>query len=214
MAYIQLEHVDKAYKNQTIFKDLNLTFEKGGSYGIMGHNGSGKSVLLKLMAGFATADAGRVVIDGKVLKKDMDFIPGAGVVINSPEFMNHMSGMKNLLYLAEIRKRIFRTDVENILKTFHLYEARDKKVSTYSLGMKQRLRLAQALMESPDILLLDEPMNALDKDGVALVKSILTEHIRQGKTLIFTSHNQEDMDDLAQVRYEIDGGEVRERSMG
>ncbi len=214
MAYIQLEHVDKAYKNQTIFKDLNLTFEKGGSYGIMGHNGSGKSVLLKLMAGFATADAGRVVIDGKVLKKDMDFIPGAGVVINSPEFMNHMSGMKNLLYLAEIRKRIFRTDVENILKTFHLYEARDKKVSTYSLGMKQRLRLAQALMESPDILLLDEPMNALDKDGVALVKSILTEHIRQGKTLIFTSHNQEDMDDLAQVRYEIDRGEVRERSMG
>lgn len=214
MAYIQLEHVDKAYKNQTIFKDLNLTFEKGGSYGIMGHNGSGKSVLLKLMAGFATADAGRVVIDGKVLKKDMDFIPGAGVVINSPEFMNHMSGMKNLLYLAEIRKRISRTDVENILKTFHLYEARDKKVSTYSLGMKQRLRLAQALMESPDILLLDEPMNALDKDGVALVKSILTEHIRQGKTLIFTSHNQEDMDDLAQVRYEIDRGEVRERSMG
>ncbi len=214
MAYIQLKHVDKAYKNQTIFKDLNLAFEKGGSYGIMGHNGSGKSVLLKLMAGFATADAGRVVIDGKVLKKDMDFIPGAGVVINSPEFMNHMSGMKNLLYLAEIRKRISRTDVENILKTFHLYEARDKKVSTYSLGMKQRLRLAQALMESPDILLLDEPMNALDKDGVALVKSILTEHIRQGKTLIFTSHNQEDMDDLAQVRYEIDGGEVRERSMG
>lgn len=214
MAYIQLEHVDKAYKNQTIFKDLNLAFEKGGSYGIMGHNGSGKSVLLKLMAGFATADAGRVVIDGKVLKKDMDFIPGAGVVINSPEFMNHMSGMKNLLYLAEIRKRISRTDVENILKTFHLYEARDKKVSTYSLGMKQRLRLAQALMESPDILLLDEPMNALDKDGVALVKSILTEHIRQGKTLIFTSHSQEDMDDLAQVRYEIDRGEVRERSMG
>lgn len=214
MAYIQLEHVDKAYKNQTIFKDLNLAFEKGGSYGIMGHNGSGKSVLLKLMAGFATADAGRVVIDGKVLKKDMDFIPGAGVVINSPEFMNHMSGMKNLLYLAEIRKRISRTDVENILKTFHLYEARNKKVSTYSLGMKQRLRLAQALMESPDILLLDEPMNALDKDGVALVKSILTEHIRQGKTLIFTSHSQEDMDDLAQVRYEIDRGEVRERSMG
>lgn len=210
MGYIELKHVDKNYKNQSVFSDLNLTFEKGHSYGIMGHNGSGKSVLLKLIAGFAFADAGDVVVDGKTMKKDIDFIPNAGVSINAPEFMNNMSGLKNLLYLAEIRKVISKADIEEVLKTFDLYHARNKKVSAYSQGMKQRLRLAQAVMESPDILLLDEPMNALDKEGVRLVKSILKQHIKQGKTLIFTSHSQEDMDDLAEIRYEIDEGEVRE----
>lgn len=210
MAFIELKHVDKAYKKQSVFKGLNIAFEKGHSYGIMGRNGSGKSVLLRLIAGFAYADAGEVVVDGKIMKKDMDFIPNAGVSINAPEFMNNMSGLKNLLYLAEIKKKIGRTEIEEVLKTFQLYEARNKRVSAYSQGMKQRLRLAQAVMESPDILLLDEPMNALDKQGVCLVKSILSEHLRQGKTLIFTSHSQEDMDDLAEIRYEIDDGMIRE----
>lgn len=212
MAYIELKHVDKNYKNNPVFTDLNLTFEKGRSYGIMGHNGSGKSVLLKLIAGFAYADAGEIRIDDKLLKKDMDFIPDAGVSINAPEFMNNMSGLKNLLYLAEIKKVVSRTEIEDILKRFNLFEARGKRVSTYSQGMKQRLRLAQALMESPEVLLLDEPMNVLDKEGVRLVKSILKQHLEQGKTLIFTSHSQEDMDDLAQIRYEIDDGHVRELS--
>ena len=164
----------------------------------------GKSVLLKLIAGFAYADAGEVMIDGKIMKKDMDFIPDAGVVINAPEFMNDMTGLKNLLYLAEIQKKIGRSEVENILRLFRLYDARNKKVSTYSQGMKQRLRLAQALMEEPSILLLDEPMNALDKEGIALVKTILKSHVDQGKTLIFTSHSKEDFDELADIVYEID----------
>lgn len=210
MAFIELKHVDKAYKKQSVFKGLTIAFEKGHSYGIMGRNGSGKSVLLRLIAGFAYADAGEVVVDGKIMKKDMDFIPNAGVSINAPEFMNNMSGLKNLLYLAEIKKKIGRTEIEEVLKTFQLYEARNKRVSAYSQGMKQRLRLAQAVMESPDVLLLDEPMNALDKQGVCLVKSILSEHLKQGKTLIFTSHSQEDMDDLAEIRYEIDDGIIRE----
>lgn len=210
MGYIDLKGIYKSYKNSTVFQNLNVTFEKGKSYGIMGYNGSGKSVLLKLIAGFAYADAGEVMIDGKIMKKDMDFIPDAGVVINAPEFMNNMTGLKNLLYLAEIRKKIGRSEVENILRLFRLYDARNKKVSAYSQGMKQRLRLAQALMEEPSILLLDEPMNALDKEGIALVKTILKSHVDQGKTLIFTSHSKEDFYELADIVYEIDQNGVQQ----
>ncbi len=208
MSYIELVHVNKSYKNSPVFNDLNITFDKGKSYGIMGRNGSGKSVLLKLIAGFAYADSGQIVIDGKTMKKDMDFIPDAGVVINAPEFMNNMTGLKNLLYLAEIKNVVSQSDIENLLKTFRLYDARNKKVSTYSQGMKQRLRLAQSMMENPSVLLLDEPMNALDKDGVELVKSILKDRMAQGKTLIFTSHNREDIEDLADVIYEIDSAGI------
>lgn len=205
---IKLKNVYKAYKENEIIKDLSITFDRGKSYGIMGYNGSGKSVLLKLITGYAFADTGEITIDGKILKKDMDFIMNAGVVINSPEFMNGLSAMDNLRFLAEIRNQISEKEIEEILKTMNLYEARNKKVSTFSMGMKQRLRLAQALMESPEILILDEPMNALDKEGVALVKSILKEYCDRGNTLIFTSHIKEDFIDLADVCYELEDGRL------
>lgn len=203
---IILNEVSKSYKDISIIKNLTISFARGKSYGIMGYNGSGKSVLLKLIAGYAFPDSGEITIEGKTLKKDMDFIQNAGVVINSPEFIGSMSGIKNLMYLAEIKNIIGISEIENILRELHLYDARMKKVSTYSQGMKQRLRLAQALMESPDILLLDEPMNALDKEGIALVKDILKAHIQQGKTLIFTSHQKEDFWELADEAYELDNG--------
>ena len=205
---IQLKGVSKSYQNNSVIKDITVDFANGKCYGVMGYNGSGKSVILKLIAGYAFADSGEIIINGKILKKDIDFIQNAGVIINAPEFINSMSGLKNLMYLAEIRKVIKLVEVEDILKRMRLYDARHKKVSTYSQGMKQRLRLSQALMESPEILLLDEPMNALDKEGIALVKGILKEHVNRGNTLIFTSHQREDFIDLADEVFEIEDGSL------
>ena len=204
-AWITLSHVSKAYKKQEVIRDLSVSFEKGKRYGIMGYNGSGKSVLLKLIVGFAAADTGEIRIGEQILGKDMDFIPRAGVVINAPEFMNGLSGRDNLRFLAEIRGEIGEGEIDEIMKTMGLFEARKKRVGQYSMGMRQRLRLAQAIMEQPDILILDEPMNALDKEGIALVKKILNEYMNEDRILIFTSHNKEDFQDLADVCYEMDG---------
>lgn len=205
---IELKDVYKSYKKQEVLRGVSASFEKGRSYGIMGYNGSGKSVLLKVMTGYAFADRGEVIIDGKILKKDIDFIQNAGIIINAPEFMNGTSAMDNLRFLAEIRGVIGDTEIEEILKTMGLYEARKKRVGIYSQGMKQRLRLAQALMESPEILILDEPLNALDKDGIHLVKDLLKKYVAQGNTLIFTSHSKEELKELADEIYEIDKGKL------
>ena len=208
MAYIKVKGVSKSYKDQQVIQNANISFEKGKSYGIMGYNGSGKSVFLKLITGYAFADEGEIRIQDKILKKDMDFIPEAGIVINAPEFIKSMSGLDNLLFLAEVRRKIGNEQIEEVLKKLGLYEARKKKVGTYSLGMKQRLRLAQALMESPEVLILDEPLNALDKEGISLVKDILREFVTAGHTLIFTSHSKEDIMDLADEVYEVEGGRI------
>lgn len=205
---IQLKNVSKSYKNNSVFENLSLEFEYGKSYGIKGYNGSGKSVLLKLIAGYAFPDRGEILINGQVMKKDVDFIQNAGVVINAPEFIGEVSAYKNLKYLAEIRNQIGDCEILKTLEQFGLSDAKNKRVSTFSQGMKQRLRLAQALMEKPEILLLDEPMNALDQEGIVQVKTILKEHVQNGGTLIFTSHNKEDFIDLADVCYEIDKGKV------
>lgn len=138
-AWITLSHVSKAYKKQEVIRDLSVSFEKGKRYGIMGYNGSGKSVLLKLIVGFAAADTGEIRIGEQILGKDMDFIPRAGVVINAPEFMNGLSGRDNLRFLAEIRGEIGEGEIDEIMKTMGLFEARKKRVGQYSMGMRQRL---------------------------------------------------------------------------
>lgn len=203
---ITLENVSKSYKSGKILDDVSISFEKGKCYGIIGRNGCGKSVLLKLIAGFAYPDNGKITARGKTLKKDIDFIENAGVIINSPEFINSMSGLNNLLYLAEIKKKINKEKIIEVLKNLGLEGAMKKRVSTYSLGMKQRLRLAQAIMEDPDILILDEPMNALDNDGVSEIRNLLLSLKNEGKTILLTSHNTEDIDVLCDTVCEIDKG--------
>lgn len=190
---ITLENVSKKYKDRTILENLDFAFEKGKCYGIIGRNGSGKSVLLKLIAGFAYPNSGNITIRGKQLKKDIDFVDDASVIINSPEFINSMSGLNNLLYLADIRKKISKEKIIEVLRDLGLENAMKKRVSTYSLGMKQRLRLAQAIMEEPDLLILDEPMNALDDDGVSEIRELLLSLKKEGKTIILTSHNSDDI---------------------
>lgn len=204
---IRLEHVAKAYKNHVIFRDLSLDIPTGASVAVTGYNGSGKSVLLKLITGFSRPDSGTITVDGKVIGKDVDFIQNAGVFINAPQFMNSATGYENLMMLAEINRKIGKEQVLQILDRVKLTEAKDKKVRTYSQGMIQRLRIAQAVMEKPDILIMDEPLNALDRDGIDIAHSIFQEYIDDpSKTLLFASHNAEEIKTFATSVLHVENG--------
>lgn len=204
---IRLEHVAKAYKNHVIFRDLSLEIPTGASVAVTGYNGSGKSVLLKLITGFSRPDSGTITVDGNVIGKDVDFIQNAGVFINAPQFMNSATGYENLMMLAEINRKIGKEQVLQILDRVKLTEAKDKKVRTYSQGMIQRLRIAQAVMEQPDILIMDEPLNALDRDGIDIAHSIFQEYIDDpSKTLLFASHNAEEIKTFATSVLHVENG--------
>lgn len=199
---IKLENISKAYKDITLFNGVNAEFESGSRIAIKGVNGSGKSVLLKMVCGYAKPDSGRILIDGQELGKGQDFIRNAGISINSPEFIDSMSGMDNLLYLIDIQKKATKEDVLALAERLRL-DGLNKKYKTYSLGMRQKMRLIQALVEKPDYMILDEPFDALDDTSRETAKQVLEEY-SENKTLIFTSHNQEDIDALATVIYQID----------
>ena len=199
---IKLENISKAYKDITLFNGVNAEFESGSRIAIKGVNGSGKSVLLKMVCGYAKPDSGRILIDGQELGKGQDFIRNAGISINSPEFIDSMSGMDNLLYLIDIQKKATKEDVLALAERLRL-DGLNKKYKTYSLGMRQKMRLIQALVEKPDYMILDEPFDALDDTIRETAKQVLEEY-SENKTLIFTSHNQEDIDALATVIYQID----------
>ncbi len=199
---IKLENISKAYKDITLFNGVNAEFESGSRIAIKGVNGSGKSVLLKMVCGYAKPDSGRILIDGQELGKGQDFIRNAGISINSPEFIDSMSGMDNLLYLIDIQKKATKADVLALAERLRL-DGLNKKYKTYSLGMRQKMRLIQALVEKPDYMILDEPFDTLDDTSRETAKQVLEEY-SENKTLIFTSHNQEDIDALATVIYQID----------
>jgi len=204
---IRLEHVAKAYKNNVIFRDLSLEIPTGASVAVTGYNGSGKSVLLKLITGFSRPDSGTIIVDGNVIGKDVDFIQNAGVFINAPQFMNSATGYENLMMLAEINRKIGKEQILQILDRVKLTEAKDKKVRTYSQGMIQRLRIAQAVMEQPDILIMDEPLNALDRDGIDIAHSIFQEYIDDpSKTLLFASHSAEEIQTFATSVLHVENG--------
>ncbi len=204
---IRLEHVAKAYKNNVIFRDLSLEIPTGASVAVTGYNGSGKSVLLKLITGFSRPDSGTITVDGNVIGKDVDFIQNAGVFINAPQFMNSATGYENLMMLAEINRKIGKEQILQILDRVKLTEAKDKKVRTYSQGMIQRLRIAQAVMEQPDILIMDEPLNVLDRDGIDIAHSIFQEYIDDpSKTLLFASHSAEEIRTFATSVLHVENG--------
>ena len=160
---IEIRNATKRFKDKTVFENISLNFEKGKSYGFIGYNGCGKSVFFKTICGFSRLTEGEVICNGKVIGRDMDFIQDAGVVIETPEFINDYSGFKNLKLLAQVQNKIGDKEILETLEMVGLSNDKDKKVRKYSLGMKQKLRLAQAFMEKPKILILDEPMNGLDK---------------------------------------------------
>lgn len=210
MSVIEVKSVVKRWGNNTVLKSVDLTAERSEIIGIIGHNGSGKTVLMKCICGFITPDSGEITVSGKRLGKDIDIPKNIGLIIETPGFLPNFSGFSNLWQLAKIRGKISKDDVRSVMKTVGLDPNEKKHVGKYSLGMRQRLGIAQAIMENPDILILDEPMNGLDKDGVADMRELLLGLKGSGKTIIVASHNSVDIDVLCDRVFEITKGDLKQ----
>lgn len=206
MSIIEVKNVVKRWGNNTVLKSVDLTAERSEIIGIIGHNGSGKTVLMKCICGFITPDSGEIMVSGKRIGKDIDIPKNIGLIIETPGFLPNFSGFSNLWQLAKIRSKISKDDVSSVMEKVGLDPNEKKHVGKYSLGMRQRLGLAQAIMEDPNILILDEPLNGLDKDGVADMRELLLQLKEAGKTMIIASHNSVDIDILCDRVFEINKG--------
>ena len=207
---IELKNVSKVYKNHEVVKDVSVKFNTGNIVGIIGRNGSGKTVLFKMICGLVKPTKGNIYINDKELGKDMDFPKNMGVIIETPGFLPWLTGIQALCDLAKINKKIKKEEIEKVLTVVGLDPKLKTKVGKYSLGMRQRLGLAQAIMEDPDILILDEPMNGLDRKGVGDIRKLLMDLKKQGKTIVLASHNREDIEILCDQVYEMDDGVLSE----
>lgn len=214
MSVIILTDVSKSFRKQPLLSNVNLSIEKGKSYGLIGPNGAGKSVLLKLICGFLKPDIGTVHIAPEYMSARRTFPSDFGVIINGPVYLPHHTGYGNLAALAKIRNTITEQDIRATMLSLHLDPDSTAPVRRYSMGMKQKLALAQALMEHPHVLLLDEPFNALDEASVRTVKRLLRERPDTNTTLLFTSHNAQDINDLADTVFHISNNTVHASPSG
>ena len=206
---IELIHVTKKFGQELVLKEVNLTLEQGRVYGIVGNNGSGKTVLMKCICGFLIPTTGLIQVFGSSIGQDVDFPESLGVIIETPGFLTNLTGRKNLEILAGMRRKIGPAEIQQVLEKVGLDPALKKPVANYSLGMRQRLGIAQAIMEDPKLLILDEPFNGLDKHGVGESRKLLLELKEEGKTILLASHNEEDIRILCDEVYEMDGGVLR-----
>lgn len=206
MSVIEVKNVVKRWGKNTVLKSVDLEVNKSEIVGIIGHNGSGKTVLMKCICGFITPDSGEITVSGKRLGKDIDIPKNIGLIIETPGFLPNFSGFGNLWQLAKIRGKISKDDVRGAIKKVGLDPNEKKHVGKYSLGMKQRLGIAQAIMEDPDILILDEPLNGLDKTGVADMRELLLQLKDDGKAMMIASHNSVDIDVLCDRVFQINKG--------
>lgn len=206
MNTIEVQNLSLIIKKTEILKDVNVSFEKGKIHGLIGRNGSGKTMLMKCICGFVRPTSGTVTVNGKQVGKDCDFPENIGIIIETPGFIPYYSGYKNLKLLADLNKKIDKEDIRNSMTKVGLDPDLKRHVRKYSLGMRQRLGLAQAIMENPDLLILDEPMNGLDKDGVADMRKYLLDLKEQGKTILIASHSAEDIEILCDTVCEMDKG--------
>ena len=203
---IEVQNVVKRFRDQVVLKNVSISFEKGQIHSIVGRNGSGKTVLFKCICGLMHPEEGVILVNGKRVGRDVDMPEDIGAIIEAPGFLPNYSGYKNLRFLANIRRKIGKEEILNVLKTVGLDPESRKHVGKYSLGMRQRLGIAQAIMEDPEILILDEPMNGLDNAGVQDIRALLLELKAQGKTILLASHNHEDIAALCDTVHEMDGG--------
>ena len=206
---IELIHVTKKFGQELVLKEVNLTLEQGRVYGIVGNNGSGKTVLMKCICGFLIPTTGLIRVFGSSIGQDVDFPESLGVIIETPGFLTNLTGRKNLEILAGMRRKIGPAEILQVLEKVGLDPALKKPVANYSLVMRQRLGIAQAIMEDPKLLILDEPFNGLDKHGVGEIRKLLLELKEEGKTILLASHNEEDIRILCDEVYEMDGGVLR-----
>lgn len=205
---IDIKNVTKRYKSSIVLENISTTFEDGKIHGIVGRNGSGKTMLLKCLCGFVKISSGEIFFGEECIGKDIEVPRDIGIIIESPGFLEHESGYKNLKLLAMLKSLISKEEIKNAMTLVGLDPASKKKVGKYSLGMKQRLGIAQAIMESPKYLLLDEPMNGLDNRGVEEVRILLKKLNDAGTTIILTSHNDADIKILCDDWIEMDQGKI------
>ena len=203
---IKVQNISLTIKKTEILKSISIEFERGKIHGLIGRNGSGKTMLMKCICGFVRPTEGTVSVAGKQIGKDCDFPENVGIIIETPGFIPYYSGYKNLKLLADLNKKIGKEDIRNSMTKVGLDPDLKRHVRKYSLGMRQRLGLSQAIMENPDLLILDEPMNGLDKDGVADMRKYLLDLKEQGKTILIASHSSEDIAVLCDTVCEMDKG--------
>ena len=206
MERIEIKHLYVKFGEETVLKDICHTFEAGKIHGIVGNNGSGKTVLFKCICGLIIPSGGTVSIDGKIIGKDLDFPRSLGCLIENPGFLPGYSGFNNLRFLASIKNTIGKDKIIESIKEVGLDPYEKKHVEKYSLGMKQRLGIAQALMEDPELLILDEPLNGLDKNGSAEIKKMLKTYKNDKRIILITSHNAIDIEELCDTVSEMDNG--------
>ena len=207
---IELRNVSKRFGKAEIIKQINADFETGKITGIVGNNGSGKTVLFKMICGLMLPTQGEITVNGERIGKDVDFPSSIGIIIETPGFINWQSGYQNLEELAVLKNKIGKTKIRETLLQVGLDPDDKKHVGKYSLGMRQRLGIAQAIMENPDVLILDEPMNGLDKHGVEEIRQLLLQ-LKEDKTILLASHNPADIDLLCDDIYEMDDGILMQR---
>ncbi len=210
MNVIEITSLNLTLTKTEILKNINLTFEKGKIHGLIGRNGSGKTMLMKCICGFVKPTSGEIKVNGEIVGKDCDFPKNMGIIIETPGFIPYYSGYKNLKLLADLNKKADKDKIRETMKKVGLDPDLKRHVRKYSLGMRQRLGLAQAIMEDPEILILDEPFNGLDKDGVKDMRNYLLDLKEQGKTILIASHNSEDISVLCDTVQEMDKGIIIE----
>lgn len=205
---IAVKNVSLTMNKQKILDNISLTVNEGEAVGLVGSNGSGKTVLMKCICGFNNSFLGEISILGKKIGKDTEFPPQTGFIIETPGFIPYISGYDNLKILANINKKIGKKEIYDYMELVGLAPGNKKSVGKYSLGMRQRLGIAQALMENPTVLILDEPFNGLDKKMLTKMREILVEEKKKGKTILLTSHNEKDIQYICERTYEIDEGKI------
>lgn len=204
---IEVIDVGKRYGEQQVLSGVNLIVETGTIVGLAGRNGSGKSVLLRIISGLLRPDSGEVRYDGHKLP-DGTFYPSLGVVLDQVGFVPMYTGYRNLMTLAKVKKKIGKDEVRAAMDLVGLADAKNKFYFQYSKGMKKRLALAQALMEDPEVLILDEPFDGIDYKGLLYFRDIFMEEKKKGKTILLTSHNAEDLDVLSDIKYHLVDGHL------
>ncbi len=205
---IEVKNLNKSFNKIEVLKDINITFESGKIYGLIGRNGSGKSVFLKLLCSFYKPTSGKILYDGIDISGNNTFPKDTRALIEKPCFLPDLTGLENLILLADIQKKIGTNEIYKTLKDLNLYEEKDKKYSTYSLGTKQKLGLAQVLMENPKVIILDEPLNGIENKTAEKFREIIKKEKEKGKLIIIASHIKEDIDTLADITYEVDDGKI------
>lgn len=208
MNKLTIEKVSKEIKGTKILDDINISMESGKIYGLVGKNGSGKTMLIRTISGLLKPTEGLIKYNNNILYKDIDFIPDIGIVIENISLYKEFTGKKNLELLAKIRKKCSKSEIETALQRVGLDPTDKRIVKKYSLGMRQRLTLAQAIMEKPNVLLLDEPTNALDSDGVELIRTICLEELKRGAIVLIASHNKDDINKLCNIKFAMNNGKL------